>query len=453
MQIPASCLDRDLSRRILEAAGLLWREGDEGRLLRVLGPRLLAQGFSCAEEYACCISGDGVEGRREREWLTSQFSTGETYFMRDQGLFELLSTRILPELLANRPPGRPLRIWSAGCASGEEAYSLAMLVDQLGYPPGAGQVQIVGSDINEAAIARAQAGIYGQWSFRCLDAERRARYFRPFNGDQQISEHLRAAVRFEHRDLLGGAAEPGLFDLILCRNVFIYLSRPAIEHIIARLTAALDAGAYFIPGHGELVGFSLPGLDSVAHAAALLYRRPFAANPPPRHPAAELPAAVKKRPPRRLVPRVPDVTSIAPPHSLAVAVADVDVDTLLAQAWRDADRGATPLAQDACERALRLSPFEPRAYYLLAQLAQEREAFDEARTLLHKVLYLDPCFIAAQLNLADLSARCGDAQGARRIRERARRELLLMPPDTVLSAPAPITAGVLLQELAEERCR
>lgn len=437
-------LDQELGRRVLDAAGLLWREGDESRLQRVLAPRLALMGVASAEAYVGLLGEGGPVAQREREWLTGEFSTGETYFMRDPGLFELLAGHILPELVGNRPPGRPLRIWSAGCASGEEPYSLAMLVDELGLAGGSDEVDIVGTDISGSAIARAQAGCYGQWSFRSLDAARRDRYFRPAGGQLQVIERLRAAVRFERHDLLGdGLPEPGKFDLILCRNVFIYLSAPTISRVVAKFAAGLDTGGYLIPGHGELSGAVLPALESVAHPQALLYRRSVDRSSSLLQATVDVSAAPRRGASRRAhpAPRAACAGAATPAEGRA------DVETILAQAWRDADRGATQSAQTGCECALRVSPFDPRAYYLLAQLAQERGALDEARKLLRKVLYLDSRFIAAELELAELCARGGEVEAAQRIRARARRELQRLPPDTLLSAPEPVTAGELLQAL------
>lgn len=434
--------DDGLCRRIFDAAGLVSRRGDDARLRICLAPRLHALGIASLLDYANIIFSGGDAGRREREWLFGEFTTGETYFMRDRGLFELLAERIVPELLARGPARRPLRVWSAGCASGEEAYSIAILFDELALHTGRRDVRIVGTDISSDAMARACDGVYGKWSFRSLDAARVERYFRSCRAGLQVAEHLRAMVAFERRDLMYDALpEPGEFDLILCRNVFIYLSPIAIERIVEKLAAGLAPGGYLIPGHAELLGAPPRGLELLAFPEALLYhRRHIAAT------SSHETAVPVTPPPLQDMARAPRRQPATGPSA---ATAE-DPVKLLAKAWRDADRGAIESARVVCNRALQLAPFDPKAYYLLAQLAQERGAVDEARRLLRKVLYLDPQCVAAHLELAELTDQLGDTQGARRNRAHARRELARMPPDTVLGVPADTMAGTLLRGLSGE---
>ena len=443
----------DPCQRILDAIGLRRRAGDEAKLCGWLRPRLRELGLPSVDAYADLLAAGGAPGRHERELLMEHFSTGETYFFRDQGLFGLLAVRILPEIVARRSAQRSLRLWSAGCASGEEAYTLAMLIDEMSPALAGWDVRILGTDINGDAIARASGGTYGQWSFRVLDEARTARYFRKCGREWQIDERLRAMVDFERSDLLldeagGGGADAGGFDLILCRNVFIYLTPPAVTHIAGKLVAALSDGGYFVPGHGELLGCVPSGLEALTWPDATLYRRPGTASTV--RPAPAVPASAPSVPPRT----APAATSAAgqPPRQRGSAPRpdagpEAAPDEVLAQAWRDADRGAAQAARAACERVIAVSPLDPRPYFLLAQLAEERGAIDEARTLLRKVLYLDPGFVVAHLELADLCVRTGDARRARQMRAQALRELEKMPSETPLPVPPHTTAGTLLQSL------
>lgn len=451
--------------QILNTVGLRWREGDEAKLRRWLETRLLALCLPSPAAYAELIMSGGAAGRRERELLTIHFSTGETYFFRDQGLFALLADKVLPELIERRAVQRTLRIWSAGCASGEEAYSLAMLLDEMSHRLAGWDVQILGSDINAEAIERARTGIYGQWSFRGFDEVRLARYFRECGHGRQVAEPLRAMVHFScldllHDDFLSIADEPAQFDLILCRNVFIYLSTLAVSRIVAKFTPSLSVGGYLIPGHGELLGCATPSLQVSVLPESVLYgksgdatacspsylRREADENPPPvtnvtrsAHDSGWQCMAS----PRGRVP--PKTVRALEPASRPANATPPDWVSVLNQAWRDADRGATDAARTACLRMLAQEPFDPRPYYLLAQLAQESGALVDAQALLRKVLYLDPRFAVAYLELGELCAQAGDAQGARRMRERALRELRRIPPDTQLPACPQRTAGELLE--------
>lgn len=442
-------------RRILDAVGLRWRDGEVARLHRWLGLRLRALRLPSTAAYAELILSEAPEGRRECAQLIGQFSTGETYFFRDPGLFARLEASILPDLLARRAGQRSLRIWSAGCASGEEAYSLAMLIDEMRPRLSGWDVRIVGSDVNGEAIERARTGIYGPWSFRALDAQRTERYFRKCRRGRQVIEPLRAIVSFERGNLLRDGPPGGGFDLVLCRNVLIYLSTPAVARIVETLSAAVGEKGYLIPGHGELLGCVTPQLVVRAFPEVVVYRKVSAASALPVPAAAPGPAdramaatAIGDR--RRVLPPAsvrpvsgPVGAHPKPPPSASPP----DANAALAQAWREADRGAAEAAQVACERVLATAPLDPRPYYLLAQLAQERGASDEARALLRKVLYLEPHFVVAQLELADLCERIGERDGALRLRQQARRELESLPPDSVLGAPPQTTAGALLRAL------
>lgn len=449
----------DPCQRILDAIGLRRRAGDEAKLCSWLRSRLRELGLPSADAYADLLAAGGAPTRHERALLMEHFSTGETYFFRDKGLFGLLEARILPELVARRSALRSLRLWSAGCASGEEAYTLAMLIDEMSPALAGWDVRILGTDINGDAIARACDGTYGQWSFRALDEARTARHFQKCGREWRIDARLRAMVDFERRDLLldeagGAGAEAGGFDLILCRNVFIYLTPPAVTHIAGKLAAALSDGGYFVPGHGELLGCTPPGLETLAWPDAMLYRRPASGAPVPPAPAVPVCATSSPSSPS-IPPRGPAAAPAAGGESprqrgsgsMPDAAPEAGPDEVLARAWRDADRGAAEAARAACERVIAVSPLDPRPYFLLAQLAEERGAIDEARTLLRKVLYLDPGFVVAHLELADLCARTGDARRAGQMRAQALRELERMPSETPLPVPPHVTAGALLQSL------
>lgn len=441
----------DPCRRILDAIGLRRRTGDEAKLSGWLRPRLRELRLPSVAAYADLIAAGSAASRHERELLMGHFSTGETYFFRDKGLLGLLAARVLPELVARRAAQRSLRLWSAGCASGEEAYSLAMLIDEMAPTLAGWDVRILGTDINGDALARARRGAYGQWSFRALDEARLTRYFRQCGREWQLDARLRARVEFERRDLLvdeagAGGGDAGGFGLILCRNVFIYLTPPAVTHIAGKLAAALADDGYLVPGHGELLGCVPSGLEVLSCADATLYRRPARAVPVRAVPACA-PSVPSSRTSAAAVPADDPRARPCPPPPLPDAAPDACPDALLARAWRDADRGAADAARTACERVIAVSPLDPRPYFLLAQLAEERGAFEEARSLLRKVLYLDSRFVVAHLELADLCARTGDARRARQMRAQALHELEKMPAETPLPAPPHTTAGALLQRL------
>ncbi|MCA9697842.1 MAG: protein-glutamate O-methyltransferase CheR, partial [Myxococcales bacterium] len=171
--------------------------------------------------------------------------------------------------------GRRLRIWSAGCSTGEEAYSLAMLVKESELFEG-WDVEIVGTDLNAAAIERARAAVYGASSFRVLSDERRARYFEPLDDGWQVRDELRALCRFERHNLVDLESRPiGLgVDLVVCRNVLMYLSSEARLRIVSGFYDTLGPGGCLSLGHSESL-LNLSTRFTLRHAERdLIYRRP-----------------------------------------------------------------------------------------------------------------------------------------------------------------------------------
>ncbi|MFA6311055.1 MAG: protein-glutamate O-methyltransferase CheR [Sterolibacterium sp.] len=229
---------------------------------------------------------------------------GETYFFRDHGQFDLLRLRLLPALIESRRRARTLRLWSAGCASGEEAYSLAMLVDMLLPERDGWSILILGSDIDETALAKARRGRYGQWSFRMTPPMLRQRYFRRTGDEWALDERIRCMVTFHVVDLIGEPFPGGELqdmDLILCRNVFIYFGAEVVSTVARKLARALSKGGYLMSGHTELIGHRLPDMQSRLFVEGVVYQRvahaPYGPPPQPagREPNATIPSCPRIR--------------------------------------------------------------------------------------------------------------------------------------------------------------
>ena len=435
-----------------EAAGLRVNDQDAARHAAWLQERLDELGVSGPGDYARLLVTQDAAGRSERERLSRQLTTGETYFFRDPGQFELLAQRILPELLARRADTRRLRIWSAGCASGEEAYSLAILIGELVPDDGAWDIRILGTDINSAALRHARDGLYGEWSFRALHGPRKAAHFRAEGRRWRISQALRDRVRFEQLDLVRDdwtypALEFAGVDLILCRNVFIYMTAEATARVSARLSAALAEGGYLVTGHGELLGHHTPGLHPKIHSQAVVLHKTAAESAVPVWQGAATPNLAAARSATRL----PKVSPQTRPRAKTDAARPVPAPTpaaraqrLLREAWRHADQGQTRAAENACRLAIAAAPLDPWPYYLLAQLAQERGDAGEARTQLNKVIYLDPNCIAAYLELGTLFDSRQGADRTRPLLETARRLLAALPPQAQVPPYEQSTAADVL---------
>ena len=360
---------------------------------------------------------------------------GETYFFRDSGQFDLLRLRILPELIERGRKTKTLRLWSAGCASGEEAYSLAILVDLLLPEHDDWNVMILGSDINQTALAKARRGRYGAWSFRMVPGAMQRRYFQNKERDWLLDERILRMVTLRTIDLINAPFPIGDLcdmDLILCRNVFIYFSADAVATVAEKLSATLGPNGYLMNGHTELIGLRVEGLRSRLFAEGVVQQRAIKTSvtplalPPTMEPAALHP------------PSVNVATAITP-----------SAPEPLAAARKLADSGEYSQAECICRQTLAADPLSAQPYFLLAQLAQLRGDFDRAHELLDKTLYLDPHCVAAYLELAALCERVENLSRARTLR-RAAWDIVSALPGDMLIEPYETTAAEMGLWLTQE---
>lgn len=178
-----------------------------------------------------------------------------SYFFRDKSMYDLLRTEVLPNLLSNRERNgeRRLRLWSAGCATGEEPYSLAILLHQvLKGHISCWDISILATDADEIALERARAGVYRAASFREISPEALSPYILPQHDLFRVAPAVKALVKFQRRDLLADSYPTGM-DLIACRNVLIYFARPEHDRILAGLHRALREDGILISGKTEIM--------------------------------------------------------------------------------------------------------------------------------------------------------------------------------------------------------
>jgi chemotaxis protein methyltransferase CheR len=360
---------------------------------------------------------------------------GETYYFRDHGQFDLLFLRLLPELIERRSGERKLRLWSAGCSTGEEPYSIALLLDQLLPEREGWDILILGSDIDPAALEKARLGRYGAWSFRMMPPLPHQQYFHRQGDVWELDARIRRMVTFRPLDLIGDVYPGGEIhdmDLILCRNVLIYFAADAVDRVACKLTGALNQGGYLLTGHTELIGHRVRELQSRLFPEGVVYQRAAPA------PVARPPAPWSAARPASLPPRPP----LAPAPLPALRATD------LAGARAHADRGEYQQAEQACRRLLVDTPLAPEPHFLLAQLAQLRSDFDLADELLDKTLYLDPRCVAAYLELAALRERGAPSPRARVLRQVALNLVRELPDDAVIE-PYETTAAEISRQLAQ----
>lgn len=200
-------------------------------------------------------------------------------FYRNAVTFDRLASDVMPRLAASR---RPVRIWSAGCACGEEAWTLAMLMIEAGLDG-----SVLATDIDRRALARADAGVHGEAALAELPAPLRDRHLRSRGQEWEVRDALRERVRFVHHDLTAPTLpEPGAFDLVSCRNVLIYLRKDLQQQVLRRLTASLRPGGYLLLGEAEWPSVGLAGLRVVSRSARIFEREHSGATVEEAAPAA-----------------------------------------------------------------------------------------------------------------------------------------------------------------------
>ncbi|MGD8376232.1 MAG: protein-glutamate O-methyltransferase CheR [Acidobacteriota bacterium] len=240
-----------------------------GFLRRRIGVRQRALGLPSLADYADALRRDPAELDRLLRSLTINVSE----FFRNPTLFRLLQRRVLPSLLEEAAgQARPLTAWSAGCAGGEELYSLAIVLAEMGTPPAA--ASLLGTDIDREAVAAAREGTFEDGRMRELPAALRARYFEP--GPRPRTRRIRTqglpAVRFRSHDLLAAPLRRGL-DLILCRNVLIYFELELQDAILDRIAGALRPGGVLVLGRVERLAGGLRHLFEPLDLRERVYRK------------------------------------------------------------------------------------------------------------------------------------------------------------------------------------
>jgi len=234
--------------------GLAFDESKLDYLAKVLKERI---GILTISSYGWYLDRLTSPGQWEEEWrkLAETLTVGETYFFRYWDHFRAFAEVVLPECLRSRNPWNGVQILSAGCASGEEVYSLAILTtESRANPSGARSMKIGGIDINHMSLQKAKVGRYSAWALRETPDELRQRYFRTEGWEFIVDEAIRAMVALEERNLLVDDPlfwQENRFDVIFCRNVTMYFAPSLTKTVVARMCKALRPGGYLFLGHAE----------------------------------------------------------------------------------------------------------------------------------------------------------------------------------------------------------
>lgn len=389
---------------------------------------------------------------REIEILASHLTVGETYFFREPRSLDGFEQHILPALLhARAHNARRLRIWCAGCCTGEEPYSIAMLLDRLIPDHEAWNVTLLATDINPLFLRKAAEGEYGDWSFRATPGWVRERYFkRKRGGRYALHPRIRKKVTFSYLNLAEDvypslSNNTNAMDVIFCRNVLMYFTAERVGAVVGQLYRSLVDGGWLIVSPAETSSALFSRFTGVAFAGATLYRKPADADAP--RFASPVPAPAAEPEPWRPLPQVlPEVAAAPTPASLTAAPHSPGTP---AQAARDcANQGRLDEAVAWCREAIAADKLNSAGYYLLATVQQEQGQNAAAMQSLQRALYLDSGFVLAHFALGNLCRSQGWQREALRHFEHAQTLLQTHLPDDILPESEGLTAGRLGEIIA-----
>ncbi len=242
---------RQLRDAIYQRSGLWFSDTSKYLIQKRLSPRARELSFESFQKYFYFLQYD-ARADAEYDRIFDLVTTNETYFFREPAQLAAFSQEIVPELIERRP-GRKIRVWSAGCSSGEEAYTIAMLLTEGGFYQRS-SFEIFATDINQQVLAKARKGIYRENAFRATPAHVQERFFQKEDAHSwRICDEIRNRVQFGRLNLYDGSRVSlvGALDVIFCRNVIIYFDDASKKGVIGSFHQRLLEGGYLLLGHSE----------------------------------------------------------------------------------------------------------------------------------------------------------------------------------------------------------
>jgi chemotaxis protein methyltransferase CheR len=445
---------RDLVRA---KSGLEFHEARRSDLERAIFKVLVAAQVPTADDLYHRLTG----GRADiplLEQLLADLAVGETYFFRNRPQFDAIERYILPEVIDRRRSVRRLRLWSAGCASGEEPYSLAILLRRLLPDLAQWDVSILATDFNREALAKARRGVYSAWSFRGVPAEIQESYFSRQADQYAIAPFIQQMVTFAHLNLIEGVYPASVnntshTDLILFRNVLIYFNAESIRQVVGRMYDALTDGGWLVVGHAEPSQTTFRQFTVRNFPSTVVYQKSAAGDKNSDEETPTIGLAPDRPFPLLDSPPVLPL-STAPEQDRSRRdgrpVAPVNTLSPLQAARLYASRLELGAAKEAIQTELQRSPLSAPAHYLHGLILQEEGEWDAALDALRRCIYADPEFVMGHFALAGLYARLRQPARARKSLDNMARLLAGRPLDEVIPESDGITVKRLLAMAAAQ---
>lgn len=418
-------------------------------------------GFSRADEFLDWLKGRSLSAT-QMELLAGLLTVGETYFWREPAIFRALEEKILPDLIRRKENlGRTLRIWSAGCSSGEEAYSLAIAVKRSLFHRPDWNVTILATDLNASSLRKATGGIYTDWSFRNAPKWLKEGYFRSLaRGRYAISPAIQKMVTFaplnlatdKFPDLENNTAS---MDIIFCRNVLMYFSPAAVRQITEKFCRCMLQESIFVVSASELSIDVARELRPWHIGETIVFRKGAPKEDVAEIPLPAAPAPVKTEPADFLPVSWPPgpveaqlclVSQPTVPCAATPEIKTVEIPAANDQAGQIevlADQGRLLEALTLCDSALESHKLDVRLHYLKATILQELGKLPDAVEELKKALYLHPDYFMGHFAMGNLMLRLGKNKTAVRSLTNVLDLIAGFAHDAVLPDSGGLTAGRL----------
>jgi chemotaxis protein methyltransferase CheR len=414
-------------------------------------------GFENAESCMKFLLSSSLE-KRELETLSCYLTVGETYFLRDKESFAILEKQILPELIrSRRGRNQEIRIWSAGCSTGEEPYTIAMIIDHIIPDPENWKITILATDINTKSLLTARDGMYGEWSFRNAPEWLKEKYFKKTKSGYDILPHIKNRVTCLHHNLAEDPFPPIInnitcLDIIFCRNVLMYLTPDQSSKIVHRLHGCLSDEGWLFISPVDTCPLINSLFEAVCFPDAITYRKISARKPEScenttvtkmeeiktnRHTHVE-PANRRHTGKKRKTIKKEQIPFV--------------VDALPSQAVRArvfADQGNLSDALALCEEAISSDKLNPSLHYLRATILQEMGMLQDAVKSLEKAIYSDRTFVIAHFTLGNVLRTIGKDRESDKILKNTLRLLHQNEYNDILPESDGITAGRLIEVITK----
>lgn len=429
---------------------------------------------------------DPVNGAAELERLVNSLTVNESHFFRDAAQMEALRVQILPDIIERRKYIRTLRIWSAGCSTGEEPYSIAILLRELLPDIEDWSVTILATDINTQVLNKARLGLYSETAFREERAKyMRTRFFTKKENQYEIASEVRRMVTFRQLNLAKDdfpsyETNTMLMDMILCRNVTIYFPNELTRRLAGKFYNALTEYGWLVVGHSEhsmgvynqfqihnvpdaILYQRVPNPDNrsvdlkqieellnASKASQNGINKKKADSPQPAHRAAKAISQPAAEPQADLLQSARDLiengeNAKALSQLLVLEKAEPgnpEVCGLIGKIY--ADMGEWKNAEEWCMKTIMRQKLNRSAHYILALVYQHQGRLDEAVTYMKKVIYIDAGFILGHVALADLYYAQKQMPQALKSLDNARKFLSQGNPEDIVADSGGITKRVLL---------